>query len=102
MLGVPSSIHGWKERFFFVTTIVPGDFEVAWRTPRTNLNSLVGLEREEAESLDCLLECPCLIFELMSEETLVNASLSSVELEGNSRSNLGLVSLERSFGVGIN
>ena len=97
MLDVPSSIHGWKEHFFFVTTIVPWNFEVAWRTPRMDLNSSIGLEQEEAESLAYLLECPCSIFELLSEETLVNADLSPTEPEGNSHLDLGLVSPGRNF-----
>ena len=74
---------------------MPWDFEVAWRTPRTDLNSPVGLEQEEAKNLACLLKCLCLVFELLHEEALVNASLSLVEPRGNSCSNFGLVSLGR-------
>ena len=84
VLGVSSSIHRWKERFFFVTAEEVWGFEVVWCTPRMDLNSPIGLGQEEAESLAHLLECPYSAFELLEEEALVNASLSSTKLGGNS------------------
>ena len=68
----------------------PWDVEVAWHTPRMDLNSLVGLGQEEAESLAHLLECPCSASELLEEEALVNADLSPMELEGDSLLDLSL------------
>ena len=94
MLGVPSLIHGWKERFFFVVVEEPWGFEVAWRTPRTDLNSPIGLGQEEAESLAHILECPSSAFELLEEETLVNVGLSLEEPEGNSILDLSLIFLK--------
>ena len=57
--------------------------EVAWRTPRTDLNSPVDLGQEEAKNLAHLLECPCSASELLEEEALVNVGLSLTELGGN-------------------
>ena len=62
----------------------PWGMEALWHAPRTDLNSPVGLGKEEAENLTRLLECACSAFELLEEETLVNAGLSPAEPEGNS------------------
>ena len=62
-----------------------------------NLNSLVSLGQEEAKSLACLLECPCLVFELLSEETLVNADLSPTKSRGNFLSDHSLAFLRWGF-----
>ena len=62
----------------------PWGMEVTWRTPRTDLNSSVGLGKEEAKNLAHLLEFPCLASELLEEEALVNADLNPVEPGGNS------------------
>ena len=83
MLGVSSSIHGWKEHFFFIVAKQSWGFEVAWRTPRTDLNRCVSLVREEEESLTYLLKCQTSASELLCEEALVNVDLSSMELEGS-------------------
>ena len=77
MLGVSSSIHGWKGRFFFVTSGEPWGFEVAWRAPQMDLNGLIDLGQEEAENLAHLLKCSCLASELLEEEALVNVDLNS-------------------------
>ena len=82
MLGVPSSIHGWKEQFFFVAVEEPWSFEVAWHTPWMDLNCPVSLGQEEAESLAHILECSSSAFELLEEETLVNVNLILVEPGG--------------------
>ena len=68
----------------------PWGFEVSWRTPQTDLNSLVDLGQEEVESLTHILGCPSSAFELLEEETLVNAGLNLVELKGNSLLDLSL------------
>ena len=90
MLGVSSLIHEWKEQFFFVATEEPWGFKVAWHTPRTDLNRLVGLGKAEAESLVHILRCSSSAFELLEEETLVNAGLNPTEPGGNSLLDLSL------------
>ena len=95
VLGVSFFIHGWKEHFFFITVEVPWGFEVAWHTPRTDLNRHVSLVREEEESLAYLLQCSTSASDLLREETLVNAGLSPTEPTGNSRLALALFSLHR-------
>ena len=72
----------------------PWGFEAAWRTPRMDLNSLVGLGQEEAESLAHILECPSSASKLLEEETLVNASLSPMEPRGNFLLDLSLTFLK--------
>ena len=58
--------------------------EALWQAPKMDLNSPIGLGKEEAESLTRLLECACSTSELLEEETLVNVELSPTEPGGNS------------------
>ena len=66
-----------------MTSEEPWGVEVEWRTPRTDLNSPIGLGQEEVKNIVHLLECPCSASELLEEEALVNAGLNPMEPGGN-------------------
>ena len=85
----PTSIHKWKERFFFVDADPSWEIRATWETP---MKSPIGLSRLSREESDGLAALKGLVAEgqlppvarLISEDTLGNVGLSSVPTDRES------------------
>ncbi|XP_038988621.1 uncharacterized protein LOC120112805 [Phoenix dactylifera] len=79
--GAPTSIHGWKEKFFFLFSERTWGFDPRWEQARIkSTNKLPNLSKGEQKILDALsgLGENILLNDLVSEDALVNVGLSSV------------------------
>lgn len=75
--GMPSSIHGWKNRHFLVRSDRPWGFNPIWGDPRLSENKIPSLSTEEEGIRVSLQSCGTKkIAELISEDALRNAGLS--------------------------
>ena len=75
--GLPSTIHGWKEAFFFVSTSVPGDLELIWVLPNLEPNEMKTVDSADLEGYERLKSLkPPPIKELLSEKSLHLVSIS--------------------------
>ncbi len=85
----PTSIHHWKERFFFVDADPSWEIRAIWGTPVKSPIGLSKLSREESEGVAALKglvaegQLPP-VGRLISEDTLVNVGLSSVPTDRES------------------
>ena len=78
--GAPSSIHGWKEKFFFLGSERSWGFDPRWRPAQLkSINRLPQLSPREQEIFDTIrsLGDGILLNGLISEDALVNVGLSS-------------------------
>lgn len=75
--GAPSSVHNWKERFFFVSSDQPWGFDTSWNRPRSRENKKPNLTETEAKFLDMIYSAPVAPLRvLLSEQSLYEVGLS--------------------------
>ncbi len=98
----PSSIHGWKERFFFIDVDPSWGIGTTWETP---MKSPIGLSRLSREESDGVAVLRGLVAEgrlppvasLISEDALVNVGLSSVPADREPATTSSFLALFSSF-----
>ena len=85
--GLPSSIHGWKNQFFFVSSSSSWGFPSRWGTPRTEANENSRVDADDREDFHRLKDMSVpKQRELVTEQALYDAGLSLVPRIGIARS----------------
>ena len=80
---LPSSIHEWKNQFFFVSSSVPWGFSTRWGDPRTQPNENSRVEAGDREDFHRLKDISVpKQRELVTEQALYDAGLSPVRRLG--------------------
>ena len=85
--GLPSSIHGWKNQFFFVSSSSSWGFPSRWGVPRTEANDNSRVDVDDREDFHRLKDMSVpKQRELVTEQALYDAGLSLVPRIGIDRS----------------
>ena len=85
--GLPSSIHGWKNQFFFVSSSSSWGFPSRWGAPRTEANDNSRVDMDDREDFHRLKDMSVpKQRELVTEQALYDAGLSLVPRIGIARS----------------
>ena len=76
---LPTSIHGWKNQFFFASSSAPWGFSARWGNPRTDPNENSRVEVGDREDFHRLKDISVpKQSELVTEQALYDAGLSPV------------------------
>ena len=101
--GFPSSIHGWREKFFFLGTHSGWGFSTVWGEPYLDANKDDNVSDANWDDFrilrDAVVPAPAVLF---SEQSLFNAGLSPMEsLGGRGRHQSFVVFVFLSFSLSI-